>query len=246
MDEREQLELEKIRMELELLKKELSSGTGGKTTGDRIKEWLPIGLTFIGIIGGLLTFWVKADAYLTQIEKENEQARFQHEINFNKEIIELIDDLNDEDRFVQEYAALMLTSYNLNSVPVLMFLLERKRYEENQIYIQTLRNIFRKESIDRGMFFERIVGSTRLLFMKEYGKMDGSLNSIDAINFDGIGNHMALFKALAPDMSDAQKASTHAMLAQFEDKLSEKEIHRDVIEIVADFIQESDQVLNVN
>ena len=254
MGDKENLEMEKLRVEVDLLKNELAGKKADKSKLLKIREWLPSILTFVGILGGLATFILTANNYLVELRKENERARSQYEVSFNNEIISMSRDLLSEDPLEREYAVLMLTSYELDAVPVIMYLLERieiigrGREADVGIYLQTLRNIYHKNRDDtyRDVFFELVLNASRELFLREYADMNMKEGSDQLVNMNGIANHFRVIQTLGPDLEEKQVQKLHELIELVKDKLGEKKIHTSIVNAINHFIEDVEDSIAIS
>jgi len=114
-------ELEKQKLQVEIKEIELKIESEIKSTKrQRVKNLTTIILTYTSIAIGIITIWTKSETFLRQKEREQ---------NFvlNKEMITLVDQLNENDIRKQENAAILLSFFKKDAIPILLMNLERSQ-----------------------------------------------------------------------------------------------------------------------
>lgn len=204
------LEKEKLEIEIALLKKDLEKEKkeklDRKSIGEIIRKNIALLLAIISVVGGLWGIILPINQYYKEKRKEMLP-------NINSDIINLVNKLNDTSEIVQEEATVMLSYYGLNAIPILLLRLEISTNEvESQHLIITINNIYKN---DRSAVLNEIINSFKSEFYQYYQKTD-----MDEIPyFFRIYNYRELFLKLDLDRRGRNKVDD--MIRLFEEELSQ-------------------------
>lgn len=147
-------ELEKQKIEAEIKEIEFKILTGKKAKlSEFLKNWTTIGIAAISIITGFYTLWEN----LSQRKKE-------YDFKLNKEIITLSEQLNSKDKYIRENAAILLSAYEKDAVPLLLKSLER--FEKPESIIYSLKLI--KEKEETKVILNPLIEIAKEIFEREY------------------------------------------------------------------------------
>lgn len=187
-EKKEELELTKLYTEVEILKVKLESERREHEEKikrnhfeSRLKNWTPIILTGVSILAGLFGILFPSFKYLQQ---QKERYKFE----FNKEMVGFVNDLSSPDEDKKERAIMMLTYYESDAVPILLYRLEKIHYEQKQLITNALRGIQNLSIKDKELIESRLMTNAQDFFQRGYvepiekveNKIFGLLNYIYA------------------------------------------------------------------
>lgn len=141
MLDKEELEKTKLQCEINEIEQRIKSESK-KAKWEMPKAVATITLTFISVAIGITTIWTKSATFLEQRGKEQS-------INLSRQMIDLVNQLNSEDSVKQENAkqenaAILLSYYKKDAIPILLRNLQRA--ENPDATIESLKLI--KEDTD--------------------------------------------------------------------------------------------------
>jgi len=190
MADREELEEQKLQAEIDLLRLQLEIEKGKKDKEEknkeskieaaekRIKNWLPLILTIVAIGAGLWGLFEPISNFV----RERQRA---YEVDWNEKMIGFVNDLSSEDQSKVNTAIMMLSAYELDALPFLLFKLEETRYTsttEVDLIQRALRIIHDKTSLDKDKFNALILKSAHQFFESGKGKkMNDMENKVDGL-----------------------------------------------------------------
>ena len=114
-----QIEIEEIKLKIESERNKIESEKN-KGFRENLRSWATAILAFLAVGSGIVTLWIQSETFLRQKEREQ---------NFvlNKEMITLVDQLNENDIRKQENAAILLSFFKKDAIPILLMNLERSQ-----------------------------------------------------------------------------------------------------------------------
>lgn len=138
---KEELEKEKLRAEIaELEQKTRLAGEGHRR--ERRKQLSVLGVAVVTITSGLIGAGITASTFLDQRQRA-------YDLTLTKEIIQLSESLAHESETRRTTAALLLSAYEQDAVPLLLMRLESARSEaEVEAIVRSLQQITTKEKVD--------------------------------------------------------------------------------------------------
>lgn len=233
MADREELEKEKLQVEINLLTAQLEIEKKKESKwaawGKRIKNFLPLILTIVAIVGGL---W-KLYEPISNFVRERQRA---YEVNWNAKMIEFVNDLSSKDQFKENSAIIMLSAYEFDALPILLLKLEQTNSTGHEVNLirKALMDIYGKTSLDKDKFNERILNSARWFF--DIGK-EKSGDEME-IQVEGLLNYIAILGDF--------RADNETEIASFFDKIKTDIINYKSIDDVSkdDIINAINDVIN--
>ena len=154
MSEKEELEKKKIEVEIEEIIQNLEA-KNKNAKWDKVKVVTTLALTFVSIIIGLVTILTSSATFLEQQRKNND-------FELNKEMIQLVAKLNHADPYEQESAAILLSYFNEEAIPIL--LMNLKRTQNPEYTIQSLKLIDDNENIKEGSVLAALINEAENVF----------------------------------------------------------------------------------
>lgn len=136
--EKEELEKQKLQAEIEEIKLKIEQGKKRldfeqkDASKEHLRSWAAIIISFVTIATGAITIGQKAYTFLSQ----NAQTQ---RIKINQDMIKLVDELRTGDEGARENAAMLLSAYGMEVVPVLLKNLES--YSNPEPLIESLKEI---------------------------------------------------------------------------------------------------------
>ncbi len=199
------LEKEKLEIEIKLLKqnleKEKKESKGKKNIGEISRKNLTLLLAIISVVGGFIGIILPVNQYFTEKKKQMLPE-------LNSDIIKLVGQLNSSNDTTQEDAAVMLTYYGRDAIPILLLKLERSTPPETERLIHTIKSIHEEEPL-------AVMNEIRDAFRAEVEK-NYSEASIDDMSYETrIYNYIDLLMNL--ELSWRQKRKLKSLCADFEE-----------------------------
>lgn len=171
--ELEQLQRDKLRAEIEQLK---VSTDAQRQQIDTVPKRLSDGvlsstLTFVAIFTGIGTFYFQSDAFLTQKNKE-------YEFRVTQEIITLVKQLNSENENEQMDAALLLSNFEDDAIPILLENLERTSHPDSTI--ESLKLVKRKLSRknEEHALFDSLLSHAEETFLERINNPNADIQAV--------------------------------------------------------------------
>jgi hypothetical protein len=127
---------------------------------------IPIALT---ILTGIVAIWIQFNQYLDKKEKE-------YEFSLNQVMVGLVAKLNSKDLAEREDATILLSAYEKNAIPILLWNL--KTTETPESTIQSLKLIGEKESLKKDKVLDQLLESAKNVFDKLKGGHNINIQSI--------------------------------------------------------------------
>lgn len=154
MPTKEELEKDKLAAEIaELEQKVQFAAKKEKWSG--FKTFTTLTLTFLSIGAGLITLIINSTQFIEQRQKIQR-------VELSKNMIELVNQLNEDDVYKQENAAILLSYYYLDAVPILLKNLER--VEDPTATIYSLQLIEENKGIRPQQIIKPMLQSARKIF----------------------------------------------------------------------------------
>jgi len=190
------LEKEKLEAEIQLLQNQVNRDSEENSRKQRLEKFkivLPIILTGVSILAGLFGILFPSLQYIKQ---QKEEYKFQ----FNSDMMQFISDLGSDDSDKSEQAIMMLSFYERDAIPVLLFKLERVKFDDKGTVINALKNIEELSEKDN-LVIERLFGNSERFFERGYrepfekisNKTHGLLNYIYALGEFGDSTTVSAF-----------------------------------------------------
>jgi hypothetical protein len=172
MADREELEKKKLQVEVDEIEQRIESerkrieAENKSTTWERAKILATIGLTFISITIGIVTIWTKSATFLEQREKEQG-------FRLNKEMLDLVDQLNADKDYEQENAAILLSYFKKDAIPILLMNLRRTNRPEATI--DSLKLIKGNKKVKPNEVLDPLIKSAKKVFSSKDVKSDKAI-----------------------------------------------------------------------
>ena len=203
------LEKEKLKVEIELLKQNLKKDDEKKNRweiiGNLIHKNIALLLAIISVIAAVIGVIIPVNDYFEAKKKEMIPT-------LNSEIIDLVDKLNDSVEREQEKATVMLSYYGLDAVPVLLYRLEMAEESESERLIQAIKNAY--DDNPEGVM-TAILKAFSEEFEKNYKKRD-----LDEIGYyPKFDNYIRLLRKL--ELKKSEEKMIRAQFKEFEQKIPE-------------------------
>jgi hypothetical protein len=109
-----------------------------------------VAIAGVTVLGGVLAFYVQASDFLMQRER-------QYELQLDQQLVTLVTQLNSETELVREGAVLLLSAYEADAIPILLWSLDR--FREPDAIIQSLRLIDDKPSVSTDQILDPLLAS---------------------------------------------------------------------------------------
>ncbi len=121
-------------------------------------------------IGALITVLVTAFGLFNSVNKYLEQRNKAYSVTYTNQMIDFLDDLKIGENEESDKAILLLSSYELDAVPILLFYLENESSNRKEIYLRSLKIISRKESVDKAELLKIVIDSSKEFLLSKFGK----------------------------------------------------------------------------
>jgi len=207
MIDKEELEKRKLQIEVEEIEQRIES-EGKRIEGEnKSAKWeharilATIGLTSISIIIGIVTIWTKSATFLEQREKEQG-------FRLNKEMLTLVDQLNADKDYEQENAAILLSYFKKDAIPILLMNLARTKRPEATI--DSLKLIKENKKVKPREILEPLIKSAKKVFSIKDAKNDKA--------FTAIRNFTMALGELGKEKEEDITQLLNFLKRQFEDK----------------------------
>jgi hypothetical protein len=154
MTTKEELEKNKLAAEIAELSQKVEF-EAKKARWSGLRTFTTFTLTFISIAAGLITLIINSSTFLAQRQK-------MQNVELSQNMINLVDKLNADDTYKQENAAILLSYYNLDAIPILLKNLERVENPEATIY--SLELIKENEGVRSNEVIDPLLNSAKKIF----------------------------------------------------------------------------------
>lgn len=174
MAEKEELEKKKLQAEIDEIELRIESDQGKidserkNALKDNIRRWTALVMGFITIISGIVAIWINSSTFLAQKKKE-------YEFNINREMIILVQQLSSGKKYERDNAAILLSAFEKDAVPILLNNLDRR--DSPEATIESLKLISEKEGVTNEVL-DPLIKRAEEVFDREYRKSDVEYTSI--------------------------------------------------------------------
>ena len=169
MDDKAELEKQKLRAEIDEIKYKTKRLQDADENDNKrivlsiskgsLKTFLKPIPIFVTVISAIFAIYMQSDRFFSQKAKE-------YEFNLNKTMIDLVKDLNGNNPDNREYAAILLSAYEKDSISILLWNLQRTK--SPQATIQSLRLIKKKQKVDADEVLTPLFAAAKEVFDEAY------------------------------------------------------------------------------
>lgn len=146
------LKTERLRAEIEFL----SAITEKVTNPPQKKTWID----FIPMIGSLITVLGGGLALFMSVNSLIEQQKKVYSMTYSSQMVDFLEKSRSDDEFVQDQAIMLLSSYEMDAVPMLLLSLENSELDKQKIFISSFTMISNKETIDKEELLNTVMESS--------------------------------------------------------------------------------------
>lgn len=162
VDEKQRLEKQRLKSEIEFFEAITKSAKGPNKTKTRGIS-LTVVSTIVAILTGGFVLFLKVDEFLEQKQKA-------YSITYTEQMISFVDKLKENKSWESDQAILLLSSFEIDALPILLFNLENEPVNRQEVYLRSLKMIKEKKTVDKEEFIEKLIESSRDYLLSKFGK----------------------------------------------------------------------------
>lgn len=176
MKNKQQLELQRLQAENDLLQMEIAEKSREPSKSDKIsaffKKWSSVLIAVISVGGGFWGIFYPIKSYYNEKSKELQ-------FSLNTSMIGIVENLSNRDPVKRNSSIVLLSYYEENAIPILLYHLEKSAKIEDDLIITISRIYNRKPKPTK----TEIINTSKNFFRKESKKAGLPVNIIGLINY---------------------------------------------------------------
>lgn len=124
----------------------------------------------LAIISSLITVLAGGFALYLKVDDFLEQRMKAYSVTYTNQMINFVDKLKEKESWESDQAILLLSSYEMDAIPILLFNLEYEPSNRKEVYLRSLKMIREKKTVNKEKFIDKIIESSEDYLLSKFGK----------------------------------------------------------------------------